>query len=129
MEFNYNTDIKTRDEIIFGEYDPKLYLGGVRYFTDMTLETIKMLVKTGFADPEDRQNEAPSIEEFISFMEANEGYVLGGYTVTDERSDYRISIDRIEKTEPIYTKEELEAFVDFARWADDFETDGYAWWD
>lgn len=125
-----NKDIKKRDEIIWGSYNPEPYLyGGIRYFDGMKIDTLKKLVELKFADPEDCQNCAPSIEEFVKFMENNDGYVVNGYAISDKRDDYRVSIEAIQKIDEIQSKEELETFIEFARMADEFTTNGYAWWD
>lgn len=129
MGYNMNMDIKTRDTIIFGEYAPEKYGGGIRYFDGMTITTLKELIDKGFCNPEEEQNCSPTVEQFIDFMEANDGYVVNGYVVSDNRPDYRVSVTAIEKQKPIETKEELETFVYFARYADDFDVAGYAWWD
>ena len=124
-----NMDIEKRDQIIFGEYDPKKYSGGIRYFNGMNASTLRKLIKDGFCDPESCQNCSPSNEEFLTFMEDNDGYYVNGYAVSVDRSDYRVSIEAIKKEDGIGTKEELEDFVKFARGADEFDCSGYAWWD
>ena len=126
---DFNMDIKTRDTIIFGDYEPDKYLGGTRDFKGMNVETLKKMVEMKFADPDEAQNGSPRIEEFIDFMESNEGYKVDGYVVTDQRADYRVSVEAIEKDGKIDTMEDLEAFIDFARCADEFDKSGYAWWD
>ena len=125
----YNMDIKTRDEIIFGSYNPDAYWGGVRDFEGMEVSTLKKLVDMRYADPEEAQNDSPTIEEFIRWMETYDGYVVNGYVVTDKRSDYRVSIESIEKIGIIENKDELVDFVNAFRYADEFDTEGYAWWD
>lgn len=124
-----NKDIEKRDQIIFGKYEPKSYCGGVRYFKRMNASTLRRLIKEGFCNPEDCQNCSPSNEEFLEFMEDNDGYFVNGYVLSADRNDYRVSIESIERADNIETKEELEAFVIFARGADEFDTKGYAWWD
>lgn len=125
----YNMDIKTRDEMIFGKYEPDKYLGGTRYFKGMNVNLLKELVKKGFVDPEECQNCSPSVAEFIEFMEGWDGYMVDGYVVTDKRDDYRVSVEAIEKNGVIETKEELVDFVETFRFADDFDVNGYAWFD
>ena len=125
-----NMDIETRDKIIFGSYNPNGYLGGCKNFKELSLETLKELVALGFADPEETQNYSPTITEFIEFMENHPGYYAHGYTVTDKRPDYRVTIEGIAKDEPCADQDELEAFVLFARHADDFDMNPpYCWWD
>lgn len=125
-----NMDIQTRDEIIFGEYNPKTYSGGYRSFSGMTASKLKKLVEMGFADPEDAQNNSPTIEEFIEFAENNEGFIFNGYAIDDSRSDYRVSIESIEKDECVTADEKIEFLMQF-RYADEITVDDglYAWWD
>lgn len=127
--FNYNMDIKTRDEIIFGEYNPNTYSGGVRYFYGMNLDTLNKLIELGFVDLDEAQNNSPTIDEFIEWMENHDGYIVNGYVVSDKREDYRLSIVSIKKTEKIEDKDELVEFIEAFRNADVFDIDGYAWWD
>ena len=46
-------NIRKRDEIIFGNYDPDAYMGGIRIFEDMSYDTLKQLVDEGFVDVEE----------------------------------------------------------------------------
>ena len=112
----YNMDIKTRDTIIFGSYNPDAYRGGVMDFEGMEVSTLKKLVDMRYADPEEAQNDSPTIEEFIRWMETYDGYVVNGYVVTDKRSDYRVSIESIEKIGIIEDKDELINFVNAFRY-------------
>ena len=127
MEFNM--DIKTRDEMIFGEYNPDKYGGGVRDFEGMDVELLEKLVEMKFVDIDEYQNDSPTIKDFIEFMSAHDGYTVGGYVVTDKRDDYRVSVTSIEKEGIIDDVEELREFVDRFRYADDFDVKGFAWFD
>lgn len=131
MLYDFNPDIETRDKIIFGKYEPQKYMGGCRHFENMDIDTLQILIDKGFADPEDAQNYSPTIEELIEFAEQyGDAYTFDGYTVIDTRSDYRVSIEAIARKTPITDKNELLAFVNFARGADDWDPEGgYAWWD
>ena len=124
-----NYDEKRRDEIIFGKYDPSAYLGGLRHFDGMTRETLHRLIDEGFVDVDTTQNDSPSIQDFLDFMDMHDGYVVGGYVVSARRSDYRVSVDAITKTTKITEADDLKTFVEFARLADEFNSDGFAWWD
>ena len=128
--FEFNKDAKTRDEMIFGEYDESKYMGGVRRFEGMSLDLLKELMGKGYVDPEESQNNSPTIEEFIDYAEAWGGYVFDGYVVSPKRDDYRVSVETISKEGPVYT-DELKAFINEFRFADEFYIDGslYAWWD
>lgn len=125
-----NRDIKTRDEMIFGKYNPERYSGGCRNFNEMHLETIKELIEKGFCDPDECQNSSPTVEEFVNFIANHEGWYLNGYAITDKRHDYRVSITGMCKEGMIEDIDELKDFVEFARFADEFDMKfGYAWWD
>ena len=124
-----NKDIKKRDELIFGEFDREKYMGGLRNYRFMKVDLLKQLVEQGFADPETCQNDSPSIQEFIDFLEENEGYTVFGYVISDTRPDYRVSIEGLQKDEPTETKEEIKKFFEFANGASELDIDGYAWWD
>lgn len=128
--FEFNKDVKTRDEMIFGRYEPSAYAGGIRRFEGLSLELVKKLIELKFINPDDAQNYSPTINGFIEYAEDWEDYEFGGYVVSIDRDDYRVSIDSIEKSEPI-SKKEMVAFVKMFRDADEFSIeDGlYAWYD
>lgn len=129
--FEFNMDVKMRDEIIFGKYNPERYGGGIRSFSNMSLDTVKKLLELKFMDPEEQQNDSPTIEEIVEYAEnMGGGYVFGGYAVSVNRDDYRVDITTISKDGPIDRSEEL-SFIDKFRFADEFDVeDGlYAWYD
>lgn len=123
-------DIKRRDEIIFGSYDPEQYIGGgIRFIEHLNYSQLKTLIDEGYADPEDRYNESPSIAEFIEFVEKQgvENFVFEG--VAYDRAELSVCIWSIIATKPFKTFEEGLAFSSFAGGADDFdEVTGYASW-
>lgn len=127
----WNKDIKRRDEIIFGKYDPNEYRGGIRYFTRITVDKVRQLVDEGFMSTEDRQNFAPSVGELIKFAEKwNKNYVFSGYAVIDTRDDYRVSIDTIDSVGGIGSNVEQREFYKLIKDADEKEIEyGHAWWD
>ncbi len=120
-----------RDEIIFGKYEPRFYTGGIRRFENLNLEKLKKLVDLKFVDVEEYQNDSPTIREFIKFMEKYPDYTVMGYVVSIERSDYRVSLDGIEKIAPAESKAEENEFIELFRNADDFNINDemYAWFD
>lgn len=84
----------------------------------MTLDTLKELIGRRFADPEERQNLAPTLDEFVYFAERlpkNVSITFDGYVVSILRDDYRVSIDAIT----------VRADDDVHITQDSF----YAWWD
>lgn len=126
-----NNDYDKRELIIFDEhYDEKQYLGGCRRFEYMTVETLQRLVSEGFAEPNDKQNAAPSLGQLIEYGKQHSGVTFSGYTISIRRDDYRVSIDAVNH---IFANE-TDA-VDFSKefhTGDEFIIDngfGYAWWD
>ena len=126
-----NADIKTRDKLIFGEYDPSKYIGGVRKFKNINAETLQKLVDARFADPEGTQNDSPELGEMLAFITKYPDYTVHGYTVIDTRDDYRVTVEGLSKDEPETDINILREFVDMNRWADEFEitTKMYCWYD
>lgn len=124
-------NIRKRDEIIFGNYDPDTYMGGIRRFEDMSYETLKLLVAEGFVDVEECQNLSPSIQDMMQFAEKyGKNYMFDGYVVSDKRDDYRVSVDGFKHIGPFEDFNEQNAFADFCSEADDLDLDlAYAWWD
>ena len=129
--FELNKDVKKRDEITFGNYDRKSYVGGVRRFEGLSLEKLRQLVGLKFIDLEEYHNNSPTVREFIEFMEKYEEYNAIGYTVSIDREDYCIGLDGIEKKEPADSKEEIIKFTKLFEWADEFDTNCkiFAWFD
>lgn len=128
-----NKDWKKRDSLIWGDKPPH-YIGGVAYFV-ITPNTLEVLIEEGFANPEEKQNDSYTIEEFLKFCNKYPGYdlTLHGYAVSQDRPDYRVTIEGIEYLSdiPIYKKlqDEFESWFDGA---DDFICDSrqlYCWYD
>lgn len=126
-----NRDIETRDKIIFGSYkDSKYRFGGIRSFRGLDVDTLKILLDQNFIDPEETQNESPTVFEIYSFMEDYPSYTAHGYTVVDSQEDYRVSLEGVEKGEPAYSIEELKDYMSLFRGADEFdESTMYCWFD
>lgn len=125
-----NKDIVTRDTMIFGSFDREKYMGGVRKFSNLPCSVLMNLVTEDFADPEETQNNSPTIREFIEFMKKYAGYTAHGYVVIDTRDDYRVSVEGIDKGGDADSIEELKEFVKLCRWADDLDVDTmYCWYD
>ena len=129
--FGLNRDIEKRDEIIFGKYEPKSYQGGMCRFENLSLEKLKQLVDLNFIRLEERQNDSPSVREFIEFMEKYSGYTVMGYTISGDRRDYCVSLEGIEKDNYVDSGEEISEFINLFGGADDFDTyhGMYAWFD
>ena len=127
-----NKDIKARDERIYGYYKESSYnLGGVRRFNNLSPADLHWLVENDFADPRDCQNDSPTLQEFLYFADTHPGFSFGGYAVSANRPDYRVSIDSIHyAVDPVMPTEYMVDFATLFRLADEFYLSiGYAWFD
>ncbi len=127
-----NTDIKTRDTLIFGKYEPEKYMGGIRRFEYMPVNVLEKLVKQKFINLKGRQNNAPSVKRFLSFMQKYPTYWAHGYAVDLARPDYRVSIEGVVNNDGYGSAEEFEEFSRLFQKADDFDANEYCmycWYD
>ena len=127
-----NKNIQMRDTIIFGRYDKDAYICGIRMFKQMNITTIDRLLENDFIDLDFAQNNAPTNKELIDFLKTHNNFLVGGYTVTDKRNDYRVSFDLIECISPDEaTQQDKEDFEKLCKYASDYynDTDLCAWWD
>lgn len=120
-----------RDLILFGEpYVKDKYHGGVRYFNSLIADEMQDLINHGFLDLESCQNNSPTTEQFLDFMEEWPGYYAHGYAVCFERSDVRVTIEGISKGGSFIERDELIAFMQKFRYADELtiEDDNLRCW-
>ena len=107
--------------------------GGIQYFDGLTAEILQVLIDEGFADSDEGFNNAPTTGEFLTFVKLNPEFVMHGYVVSPERSDYRVTIEGVKGTIDLRS----DAFVEFVkmfREADEFTVDSntgycFAWYD
>lgn len=128
--YKYSKDEEIRDKIIFGEYDKTKYMGGIRRYSNLDVATLNYLIAMGFADPQDKQNEAPTIEEFLQFLEKHPKFTAHGYVVSSEREDYRLSVEGVqcETMGDVLDVNDVADFGDMFHDADEFEvTPTFAW--
>jgi len=127
--FDFNRDQKRRDKL-FGIQEPKTDYVSYR---GLDVKTLKILLDENFADPDERQNEAPSVEEFYDFLSEYPEFTVHGYTIGLERDDYRVSIEGGEGEAK--SDQALQAFIDRFKYADEFEVEVsddrycYCWYD
>lgn len=84
-----------REELLNPFYVGKSF-GGIRRFAGLPLTVLESLISDGFADPDDAQNNAPTLGEIRDFLRDNPGYTSHGYAVSEDRDDYRISLEGVE---------------------------------
>ncbi len=141
--FAYNGDAKRRLEIM-QPYITSEELGGTVHYDNLPLQVLQQLFDEGFIDRKEKQNDAPTTEEFLMFLQRWPVLRVHGYFVVGDRSDYRISIEGamtevLERetrfsmrlsTEGV-TEELMQAFVDEYEFADELSIrDGlYCWYD
>lgn len=130
-----NDNYKERDRILFGEYDPDKYLGGIRRFQNIDVQTLNTLVAHNYIELSECQNDSPSTEEFLEYAKAHPDIRFCGYAVSPDRDDYRITIEEVYQT--LDGIDEILEFVRYFRFADEFTIDecanglyeADAWWD
>ena len=124
-----NRDYKKRDKIIFGAYEPYKYSGDIRRFQRLDLNKMEELVANNFVDLSDAQNLAPTAGTFYSFLKKYPFYYVGGYVVSPNRSDYRISFDELERGVHVSNLIDPEEDSDFNSFAENADEKGaYACW-
>ena len=99
--------------------------GGVCHFDGLDADTLQLLIDKGYADPEERQNIAPTIGEILEVMRAEPELRAHGYLVSRERGDARVSVEGVEG------RCELDNALKF-RLADEFTFDNgdfFCWFD
>ena len=103
-------------EIIGKDYKPENYGPHGSYtqrFKGMSITAAEALIAHGFLDPEETQNDSPTVREFIDFakehLDAN--FTFHGYVVGPERNDCRVSFEGIESNNDEISKETLLDFV------------------
>jgi hypothetical protein len=95
--FEFNKDWKERDRIMIPylkeRYNQKAINYDVLTFGGLPLEILQELLDKRFIDPEEKQNESPSVIQFKSMMTRYPTLLAHGYIVSPKRNDYRISIE------------------------------------
>jgi hypothetical protein len=105
--------------------------GDCVHIEGIDIATLDALMKAGYCDPEQTQNDSPTVREFAEFMRTHEGVTAHGYVISPDRDDSRVSLEGLAYTRR-GTGELLEAFIQAFRHADEFTvTDHglYCWWD
>ena len=113
---------ESRDELIFGEYNPDAYIGGVRHFENLSLNTLNMLLEKNYIEVDERQNNSPTTAEIKSFMERYPDYTAHGYAVAITRRDYRVTLEGVSKGRGADSSQELEDFMELFGHADSLKT-------
>ena len=126
-----NRKYKVRDTIVFGGYEPKEYIGGIRNFNDLDVDRLQQLLEQKFIKPHERQNYCPSTLQMLEFMKQYPGYVANGYVVSIERKDYRITLTGLSKDKPASSEQEITDFNQLFGDADELKVGDkmFCWFD
>lgn len=131
--FTFNPDYERRDFLlgIDGVWDENSAPGGIKSFGYIEVDILEILFRERFINPSGRQNESPTMQEFLDFMRKHSAAVAHGYAVSPHRGDYRITIEGLRVPMNDATWELEQAFVEFCQSADELMTNGelYSWWD
>lgn len=133
-------DVKKRDELIFGRVlSDEEMLGGVAYFGEgnyckgkpITIDMAIQLVNDKYLDPDEYQNNSPSVSELMELCSKYPQVKMEGYVVSPKRDDCRVSIDGLICRNDI-TEELITEFSNLCHDADDFYVGKdvlRSWWD
>lgn len=128
MRLNQNQTLRDR---ILDPFFTQSYDGGIRRFENVTYYVLHQLFNEGFVDPDGTQNYSPTNKEFLDFLKTHkENFSAHGYVVSNNREDYRVSIEGLSGSNP--TKEDIIDFTNLCRSAEEFEASSsylYSWWD
>lgn len=125
-----------RDQILFKEnYNKNKYLGGARRFSDLSLKNLLKLLELDFTTTDESQNDGPTIYDIIIKLRNinSERLTFQGYSIAEDRHDFRVTVDTILLTYP--TREEIEFITkntDWIKTSDDCiisDDELYLWWD
>jgi hypothetical protein len=114
--FEYNMNEDERNEML--GIKKENFGGGCARFDNVDYKTLKDLVDLNYADLEDAQNSAPTLGEFLKFIETHSNFTVHGYAISSDRDDYRISIEGVDGDH--CSKQDQEDFTNFCTIPDEF---------
>ncbi|MGG1516380.1 hypothetical protein ABE504_13255 [Paenibacillus oryzisoli] len=130
--FNFNLDYETRDKLLKLEVDWEDKMNRVIKFEPCQVDILESLVNQKFINPQDRQNNSPTVKEILEFMRKHPALFVYGYAVSPKRRDFRISLEGLAVNQEDVTDELKEAFLDFCKGATEIHTEGVngllSWW-
>lgn len=94
VPFDYNRDVARRNAIMGLpsdiDADPRY-----KEFRNLAVDALQLLVNERFADPSNRQNEAPATGVFLALMRQQPRIKAHGYVIGTAREDYRVAIEGV----------------------------------
>jgi len=136
---NYPQDeIKGREKLL-GKYykrynkDSEYWGGGINKFESVPVDVLQELVKKGYLDINQNQNNSPTTEEFIDYLlsiDKKHKVTAHGYAISKARSDCRVTIEglKVESPETLKDPDFIVSWYNFNRGADELDKN-YSWWD
>lgn len=129
-------DYKLRDEIIFGDYAPQEYTGGIRRIKILKLEQVDELLENKFIDLNYCYNDSPQLKVLYNFVKNHPDtrFNFIGFVDSPERVPSEVVITGLESVGQ-YSVRTQEHFRDtFSElnpdeFAYEDSADLYAWWD
>jgi hypothetical protein len=128
---NLNREFKVRDSILGININWDTKSGGVVPYKDLDVNSFTALLRNKFIDPNEYQNESPSVRAFYFFMAKYPFALAHGYAVSPDREDYRVSIEGLFIPKEYVTNSVKEDFYNLCKDADEYHDsdDLYSWWD
>ena len=129
-----NKEYIKRDRIALGSVDEIDWSrNSIVHFTGLTLERLEGLEEGNFLNANESQDpgKAPTIRQFMLFMEEHPGFMAHGYVISPNRNGYGIVLEGLE-FEGEYTDRTEADFALFCRRANDLTVEEkrlYSWWD
>lgn len=132
-EFIFNHDYRLRDSLleIKVDWEDEDTHGGISGFDSIDRELLEELLKRKFINPDFRQNQSPTIAQFLDFMRRHSAVRAFGYAVSPFRDDYRVAIEGLFVAPDDVTPKIRAEFAVFCSNADELETGMTlnSWWD
>ena len=109
-------DLEVRQQAFLkGEYS-------ISYFNGLTAAYAEELIKKGWMDAKDTQNDSPTNREMVDFCASNPSFTMHGYVLPPGRPDTRISLEGVGVKDGARPgREEVENFAEMFRHADEFD--------
>ncbi|HEX6306398.1 MAG TPA: hypothetical protein VFZ76_19515 [Anaerolineales bacterium] len=133
MLIKYNPDYMRRDQILglnSNIWEDDIF-GKVVHLDSISLPVLESLLEEKFISLDERQNNSPTVEQFMNFMRKHPAALARGYAVSPYRRDYRITIVGLFVEHDQVTLDMWADFHELCQDADEFEADYdlYSWWD
>ncbi|MEK3916264.1 hypothetical protein [Paenibacillus sp. FSL H7-0331] len=121
--FDFNQDVRARDKILGLSIDWEDRINRIIRFDPIQVSALEDLINNQFINPDEKQNNSPTVQKIFTFMKKFPVVFATGYAVTPKRKDYRVSIEGLAINPEDVTEELENAFKEFSRSADELITE------